>query len=189
MNAPAMNTPADSPAGRIAGFSTGWSILLLVLGFLSLALPFAAGIAIATAVAILIVCAGIIHLGGSFATRTVGGFLWRLLVGGVYLIAGVYLLIHPGLNLLSLTLLLAVLFFVEGIFHIGTYFHLRGHAASGWILFDGIITIVLALLIWQSWPSSAVWAIGTLVGINLLMSGFTRLMFSRAIRGAPGPAL
>ena len=102
-----MNTPAGSPAGRIAGFSTGWSILLLILGFLSLALPFEAGIAIATAVAILIVCAGIIHLGGSFAAPTAGGFLWRLLVGGAYLVAGVYLLIHPGLNLLSLTLLLA----------------------------------------------------------------------------------
>jgi uncharacterized membrane protein HdeD (DUF308 family) len=178
-----MNTQSSgSAAERIAGFSTGWSILLLVLGLLSLALPFAAGIAIATAVAVLIVCAGIIHLVGSFAARTTGGFLWRLLVGGVYLVAGVYLLVHPRLNLLSLTLLLAALFLVEGIFHIATYFHLRGHAASGWILFDGIVTILLAFLIWQSWPSSAVWAIGTLVGVNLLISGFARLMYSRAIR-------
>jgi uncharacterized membrane protein HdeD (DUF308 family) len=185
-----MNTPSSgSVAGRIAGFSTGWTIVLLVLGLFGLALPFEAGIAIATAVALLIVCAGIIHLAGSFAARTTGGFLWRLLVGGVYLVAGVYLLLHPRLNLLSLTLLLAALFLVEGILHIATYFQLRGRAASGWILFDGIVTIVLAILIWKSWPLSAVWAIGTLVGINLLISGFTRLMYMRAIRRTGSPAV
>jgi uncharacterized membrane protein HdeD (DUF308 family) len=180
---------SGSAAARIAGFSTGWTILLMVLGFLALALPFEAGVAIATAVEIFIICAAIVHLAGSFAARTAGGFLWRLLVGGVYLVAGFYLLLHPRLNLLSLTLLLAALFFVEGIFHIGTYFQLRGHAASGWILFDGIVTILLAFLIWRSWPSSAAWAIGTLVGINLLFSGFTRLMYSRAVKRTGEPTV
>jgi uncharacterized membrane protein HdeD (DUF308 family) len=184
-----MNTGSSSSrSARIAGFSTGWTILLMVLGFLALALPFAAGIAIATIVSIFIICAGILHLAGSFAARTVGGFFWRLLVGGVYFVAGFYLLFHPGLNLLSLTLLLATLFFIEGIFHIATYFHLRGHSASGWILFDGIITILLAVLIWRSWPSSAAWAVGTLLGVNLLLSGFARLMYSRAVGRTSSPA-
>ena len=46
----------------------------------------------------------------------------------------------------------------------------------------GIVTLILAVMIWQSWPASAVWAVGTIVGINLLMSGFTRMMYSRAVR-------
>jgi uncharacterized membrane protein HdeD (DUF308 family) len=73
---------------------------------------------------------------------------------------------------------------VEAIFHIVTYFHLRSAPGSGWLLFDGIVTFILAVMIWKSWPASAVWALGTIVGINLLMSGFTRLMYSRAGRAS-----
>jgi uncharacterized membrane protein HdeD (DUF308 family) len=165
-------------------FPTWWAILLIIVGFFALALPFEAGVAIAIAVAILVIIAGIVHLAGTFAARTTGGFFWRLLVGCAYLIAGVYLLMHPQLSLVSLTLALAVLFFVEGIFHIVTYFQLRSAPGSGWLLFDGIVTLILAVMIWKSWPASAVWALGTIVGINLLMSGFTRLMYSRAVRAS-----
>jgi uncharacterized membrane protein HdeD (DUF308 family) len=171
----------DSLVQRVAGFSKGWAIVLIILGFLALALPFEAGIAIAIAVAILIIAAGVIHLVSTFAAKSAGAFLWRLLVGGIYLVAGVYLLLNPKLNLLSLTLVLAALFLVEGIFHLATYFQLRKASGSGWLLFDGIVTIILAFMIWWHWPSSAVWAVGTLVGINLLISGFTRLMYSNAL--------
>jgi uncharacterized membrane protein HdeD (DUF308 family) len=171
-----------SVLGKGSTFPVGWAILLIIVGFFALALPFEAGIAIAIAVAALVILAGIAHLAGTFAARTTGGFFWRLLVGCAYLVAGVYLLMHPKLSLVSLTLALAVLFLVEGVFHLITYFQLRSVAGSGWILFDGIVTLVLAVLIWKSWPASAVWALGTIVGINLLMSGFTRLMYSRAVR-------
>jgi uncharacterized membrane protein HdeD (DUF308 family) len=160
----------------------GWAILLIVVGFFALLLPFEAGIAIAIVVAALVIVAGIAHLAAALAARTTGAFFWRLLVGCAYLIAGVYLLVNPKLSLVSLTLALAILFFVEGVFHLVTYFHLRSAPGSGWLLFDGIITLILAVMIWKSWPASAVWALGTIVGINLLMSGFTRLMYSRALR-------
>ncbi len=168
-----------------ASFPMWWAILLIIVGFFALALPFEAGVAIAVAVALLVIVAGVVHLIGTFAARTTGGFFWRLLVGCAYLIAGVYLLLHPKLSLVSLTLALAILFFVEGIFHIVTYFQLRSVAGSGWLLFDGIVTLILAVMIWRSWPASAVWALGTIVGINFLMSGFTRLMYSRAVRANP----
>src|SRR5271155_1511406 len=153
-----MATSPSSLFGKGTGFPVGWAILLIVVGFFALALPFEAG--------------------------TTGGFFWRLLVGCAYLIAGVYLLINPKLSLVSLTLALAVLFFVEGIFHIVTWFQVRSAPGAGWLLFDGIVTLILAVMIWRSWPASAVWALGTLVGINLLMSGFTRLMYSRALRAS-----
>lgn len=184
-----MNTPflSGSLTSRVAGFSKGWAVVLIIVGFAALALPLEAGIAIAIAVAILVVAAGIIHLAGAVAARTSGAFFWRLLVGGAYLIAGVYLLVHPKLSLVSLTLLLAILFLVEGVFHIATYFQIRKAPGSGWILFDGIVTLILSVLIWRSWPASAVWVVGTLVGINLLMSGFTRLMYSSAVGRSSGP--
>jgi uncharacterized membrane protein HdeD (DUF308 family) len=177
-----MVTSPGSVLGRGASFPIGWAILLIIVGFFALALPFEAGIAIAIVVAVLVIVAGIAHLASSFAARSTGGFFWRLLVGCAYLIAGVYLLINPKLSLVSLTLALAVLFFVEGVFHIVTYFQIRSAPGSGWLLFDGIVTLILAVLIWRSWPASAVWALGTIVGINLLMSGFTRLMYSRALK-------
>jgi uncharacterized membrane protein HdeD (DUF308 family) len=175
-------TMLTSALGKGTTFPMGWAILLIVVGFFALALPFEAGIAIAIVIAVLVIVAGIAHLAGTFAARTTGGFFWRLLVGCAYLIAGVYLLLNPKLSLVSLTLALAVLFFVEAIFHIVTYFQIRSAPGSGWLLFDGIVTLILAIMIWRSWPASAVWALGTIVGINLLMSGFTRLMYSRAVR-------
>lgn len=175
----------SSPGSVISSgssFPMGWAILLVVVGFFALALPFEAGIAIAIVVAVLVILAGVAHLAGTFAARTTGAFFWRLLVGCAYLVAGVYLLMHPKLSLVSLTLALAILFFMEGVFHLITYFQIRSAPGSGWLLFDAIVTLVLAVMIWRSWPASAVWALGTIVGINLLMSGFTRLMYSRAVR-------
>ena len=180
-----MATSPSSLLGKGTSFPAGWAILLIVVGFFALALPFEAGKAIAVVVALMVIVAGIAHLAGTFAARSTGGFFWRLLVGCAYLIAGVYLLINPTLSLVSLTLALAVLFFVEGVFHIVTYFQVRSVPGSGWLLFDGIVTLILAVMIWRSWPASAVWALGTIVGINLLMSGFTRLMYSRAVRANP----
>lgn len=178
-----MVTSLPGVLGKGGTFPLGWAILLIIVGFFALALPYEAGIAIAILVAAFVIVAGIAHLAGTFAARSTGGFFWGLLVGGAYLVAGVYLLMHPRLSLVSLTLALAALFLVEGIFHIVTYFQIRSAPGAGWILFDGIVTLILAVMIWKSWPASAVWAVGTLVGINLLMSGFTRLMYSRAVRG------
>lgn len=177
-----MNSAMTGTDGTAPGLSRGWSILLIVVGFVALALPLQAGVAVAIAVAVLVEVSAVAHLAGAYAARSAGAFLWRLLVGGAYLVAGGYLFIHPQLSLLSLTLALAVLFLVEGVFHVVAYFSLRRAPGAGWILFDGIVTIILGLMIWRSWPSSAVWAVGTLLGVNLLISGFSRLMYARTVR-------
>ena len=78
-----MATSPSSLLGKSTGFPVGWAILLIVVGFFALALPFEAGIAIAIVVAILVIVAGIAHLAGTFAARTTGGFFWRLLVGAL----------------------------------------------------------------------------------------------------------
>jgi uncharacterized membrane protein HdeD (DUF308 family) len=63
-------------------------------------------------------------------------------------------------------------------------FQIRPTAGSGWLLFDGIITLILGAMIWRTWPSSTEWVIGTLVGISMLFSGISRLMISLAARRA-----
>ena len=89
---------------------------------------------------------------------------------------------HPVLGVASLTLVLASLFLIEGILDIVLFFQMRSMRVSGWVLGDGTITLSLGLLIYLQWPSSSMWAIGTLVGVSMIISGVTRVMFSLAVR-------
>jgi uncharacterized membrane protein HdeD (DUF308 family) len=130
------------------------------------------------------VFSGFAYLAYAFAAQGAGAFFWRMLVGIVYVGGGGYLAFHPGIALESLTLLMAAVFFIEGVTEIIVFFQFRPLSGSGWILFDGIMTLILAYLIWRPWPSSSAWAIGTLLGINLIVSGFTRLMYSVEARKA-----
>jgi len=99
-----------------------------------------------------------------------------------FFIGGLYILTHPQLAIGTLTALLAVVIVAAGVFDIITYFRLQREHPSGWILLNGIVALVLGVLIWVQWPSSSTWAIGTLVGVNLLMTGITRLIFGMAGR-------
>ena len=110
--------------------------------------------------------------------------IWKLLVGLAYLCFGGYLIMHPVLGVTSLTLVLASLFLVEGILDIIMFFKMRSTRGSSWVLVDGIITLLLGLLIYFHWPWSSLWAIGTLVGISMIISGVTRVMLSLAVRKA-----
>ena len=133
-------------------------------------------------IAWLIILAGVVHLILGFHVHRAGSMIWKLLVGLAYLFFGVYLLMHPALAVAPLTLVLAVLFLIEGLLDIILFFQMRSMRASGWMLGDGIITLLLGLLIYLQWPFSSVWAIGTLVGVSMIVSGITRVMFSLAVR-------
>ena len=167
---------------QTAGASIGWGVVMIVLGLLAMCLPLATGIGVSVAIGWIIVFAGFAHVASAFAARGAGSFLWRILVGAVYIIGGAYLAFNPGLALESFTLAMAVMFFMEGVLEIVVFFQFRTLPGSGWVLSDGIVTLFLAYLIWRPWPSSSVWAIGTILGVNLMVSGFTRLMYSVAAR-------
>ena len=167
---------------RGTGLAIAWAVILIIAGIISLSLPMLAGISTAIVLSVLIIIAGVIHLTTGPVAGSFGGYLWRTLVGIVYIIGGIWLLMHPVLSLASFTLVLGIVFLMEGVFAIISFFPVRGASGSGWLLFDGIITVLLALLILAHWPSSAAWAIATIVGVNLLISGITRLMALLAVR-------
>jgi len=177
----AQQTPSD-----IVRHASTWSILcgvlLIVLGALAVGSPAIAAAAVNVVIAWLIVLAGVVHLSLAFYAHSAGSVLWKLLVGVAYIVFGVYLIAHPALGVVSLTLVLASLFLVEGIFDIALFFQMRSIGGSGWILGDGIVTLLLGLMIYLQWPSSSNWAVGTLVGVSLIVSGVTRLMLSLAVR-------
>jgi uncharacterized membrane protein HdeD (DUF308 family) len=165
-----------------------WGVLLICLGVLAVGSPMVAAVAINVIVAWLIVMAGVVHVIVAFHTKEAGSVIWRLLVGLAYICFGGYLIARPAIGVASLTLLLASLFLVEGIFDIVMYFKVRSTLRATWILLDGIVTLLLGLLIYVHWPSSSAWAIGTLVGVSLIFSGVTRVMMSLAVRRTTGMA-
>lgn len=177
---------STSSLGTIAKESVAWSIglsvLMLLTGVLAIVIPPVAGIAVLAVVAWLLVLSGAAHLVFAWHTRTAGGVLWELLLGILYIFVGVYALLHPVAGLASLTLVLAIYLFAEGVLEFVLSFRLRPMPGSNGLLFDGIITLLLAILIWRSWPWSTEWAIGTLVGISMLFSGAARLSLSLAAR-------
>jgi uncharacterized membrane protein HdeD (DUF308 family) len=175
-------TSAVTLAKKAVAWSIGLSVLLIVAGILAIASPVAAGIAVNVVVAWLLVFSGCTHLVFAWYRRSAGGFLWELLMGILYIFIGGFLLAHPVAGLESLTIALAIYLFVEAVLEFIMGFTLRPLPGSGWLLVDGIITLILALMIWRAWPSSSAWAIGLLVGVSMLFSGTSRLMLSLAAR-------
>jgi uncharacterized membrane protein HdeD (DUF308 family) len=159
-----------------------WGVLLVILGMLAIAEPFLAAVALATFVAWLLIFVGIVHVALAFHAHSGKAMAWKLLVGVAYLFIGGYLLFRPVLGVASLTLMLAFLFLVEGVLDFMLWWKSRSTRGAFWILVDSIITLLLGGMIYVHWPSSSFYAIGTLLGISLIISGVTRVMLSLAVR-------
>jgi len=183
----AQNTPVEM-VRHASTVSILWGVLLIVFGTVAIGSPFLAAVAVNVVVAWLIVLAGAVHLMLAFHAHGAGSMIWKLLVGIAYLFFGAYLIMHPVLGVVSLTLILASLFLIEGILDIVLFFKMRPIQGSTWVLVDGIITLLLGLMIYAQWPSSSAWAIGTLVGISMIFSGVARVMMSLAVRKATDTA-
>ncbi len=178
-------TIASNPVAivkKAAGWSVMLSVLMIVAGILAIIVPPASGIAVTILVGWLMVFSGAAHLVYGWDTRSSGGLLWGMLLGILYIVTGGYVLLNPVAGLTSLTLVLGAYLLVESILEFILSYRLRPLPGSGWLLVDGIVTLILAIMIWRTWPSSSLWAIGSLVGISMLFSGFARLTISLAAR-------
>ena len=116
-------------------------------------------------------------------SRRLPGFAWALLTALLAILLGLILIFRPLAGVLTLTMVLIAFFILEGITAIVLAVQHRDHLKSwGWVLFSGIVDLLLAFLIWDGWPSSADWAIGLLVGINMLFFGLSLVMTALAAR-------
>ena len=179
---------AAASVPRILKKSLTWaivlSILMIVAGLLCIIVPPIAGIVVTVFVGWLLVFSASVHFVFAWHARATRGGIWEALVGVLYLLVGGYMLINPVLGVVSLTLAVAVYFIVEAALEFVLSFRLRPMPGSGWLLFDGIVTAILAVIIFATWPLSSAWALGTLAGISMLFSGTARLMLSLAARRA-----
>jgi uncharacterized membrane protein HdeD (DUF308 family) len=103
-----------------------------------------------------------------------------LLVGLLEFFAGLFLLVYPVAGIIALTIYVAVVFIVEGIIRAFLAFQLKPEAGWIWVLIGGIVSVLLGVMLYAKLPSSAIWAIGLLVGLNIAMAGWTLLMIALA---------
>ena len=159
-----------------------WSILLIVFGFVALASPMAISFGAAIIIGWLVFIGGLVQLIHAFQSKGIGHIVWKLMVAAFYLAAGVYMIARPALGLAAVTLGLAICFCATGIADIIAWFSTRKSGGSGWMLLNGIVTLFLGFMIWNRWPATSLWFLGTLLGISMLMAGMTRLMMAMAVR-------
>jgi uncharacterized membrane protein HdeD (DUF308 family) len=164
----------------------GWFIALgaalMILGVLAVAVPFAATLVTTIFLGWLLIVVGIVHGVHALRSRTWQGFPWEVLSAALHLTAGVLLIAFPIAGTLTLTLVLAALFTAEGLLKTVRAVQHRGMPRWGFLLFDGLITLALGILVWTQWPAAAVWLIGLLVGVHLLVGGMSMLFLAASAR-------
>jgi uncharacterized membrane protein HdeD (DUF308 family) len=159
-------------------------IILVVLGLIAIVLPPLATITFTILIGWLFLISGIVGLVTTFMMRQAPGFWWSLISGILGVAAGIVLLIWPSSGALSLTLLLSAFFIVEGVASIMYAVDHRNQLTGrwGWMLVSGIVDLILAAIIVAGLPGTAAWALGLLVGINMLFGGTALIGMALAAR-------
>jgi uncharacterized membrane protein HdeD (DUF308 family) len=161
-------------------------IVLVLLGAAAIILPVVATLAFTLLIGWLFLLSGAIGLVTTFWMRNAPGFWWSLLSAVVGIAAGIVLIRWPISGTVSLTLVLIAFFVVEGIVTLMYAFEHRAQLSGrwGWMMASGIVDLILAGIIFAGLPETATWALGLLVGINLLFGGTAMIGMALAARGA-----
>lgn len=178
-----------SPEGLLK-VASGWfiaiAVIFILLGVFAIVEPGVAGLGVTILVGWLLIFGGVAHFIAAFKGGGAKHVIFHVLIGLLYLAGGAYCFTHTFMAVGTLTLMLAGVILAEGVLELIAYFRLRSAGGSAWMLINALVTLFLGGLIWFHWPSSSVWAIGTLVGVNLLMTGISRLMLGLAARKLAG---
>jgi len=161
-------------------------IVLMILGAAAIIVPVIATLAFTLVIGWLFLLSGAVGLVTTFWMRNAPGFWWSLLSAVVGIAAGIVLIRWPISGTVSLTLVLIAFFIIEGIATLMYAFEHRAQLSGrwGWMLASGIVDLILAGIIFAGLPESATWALGLLVGINLLFGGVAMAAMAIAARSA-----
>jgi uncharacterized membrane protein HdeD (DUF308 family) len=151
-------------------------------------MPFVASLASIVMLSSLLIVGGVAQLVGAFWTRDWTGFFLSLLMGILYLVTGVMFLRHPGEAMAAVTLLLACVFIIGGLFRIiGSLMYRFPH--WGWVFVGGVINLLLGIYIYSMWPFDSFIIPGLFVGIDMIFTGWTWVMLALAVKDlGPRPA-
>ena len=173
-------------AKKNSGFLIFLGIITVIFGVLAVGAPLMTGITVAVMVGFLLLFMGIARVVHAFKAQNWGTGIWGLLIGLLAAAAGLMTIFRPMAGLMSLTLFLAAYFVVDGICEIIAAFKMKPDLGWGWLLFNGIIAVVFGVMIWRQWPVSGAWAIGILVGIHILMTGWSMIILGTGARKLAG---
>jgi len=157
--------------------------LLVLGGIVAVAYPFLSSVSVVVVFGTVLMVGGLATVIGSFWTGKWSAFLLQLLVGILYTVAGIAITDAPVESTLALTLVIASLFIIVGIFRIVAALMIQ-FPQWGWALLNGGVTLLLGVLIYRHFPESSLWVIGVLVGIELLFNGWTWIMLALSVRNA-----
>jgi uncharacterized membrane protein HdeD (DUF308 family) len=167
--------------------NAGWLVVLgvvtVVAGFLAMGSPLASGLSVAVFIGLAMTIGGVARTIGAFSAGSFGQGALALIGGILTFGAGLILVGRPGLGLATLTLILGGSLVVDGISSGLLAFHIRPSKGWGWMLFSAASSVLLGFLLLREWPLSGLWAIGTLVGVNLILTGFSIISVGSAVRG------
>lgn len=160
---------------RSWGWCLGLGVVLLLLGFLALFSVYHTTMLSVIFIGALLLVSGVLQIIYSVFSHRWTGFFLAFLAGLFYAVAGFLFIEHPHVAAIALTMVLALLFVVLGIFRIVDACYER-YNHWGWVVFNGIVTLLLGILLWAEWPLSGLWFIGLLVGIELIIAGLGWIM-------------
>jgi uncharacterized membrane protein HdeD (DUF308 family) len=161
-------------------------VALTVVGLLALLFPVAATFVVARMVGWLLILSGLVTIWDAFTVEGTGAFFGELLIGLLKLALGVYLLRHPDVSIVALTLLLAAVFMIDGAVQLAMAFELRPLDGWIWMLLAGLVSIAVGLLIAAELPSFSLVAVGIYIGISFLSTGIARIIISRRLSAIAG---
>lgn len=155
---------------------TAIAILMIVLGIIAIAFPFFATIASTVLFGWIFISAGIFQIAYAFQSRGTGKIVWKMILGFLYLLSGIFVMVNPLEGAFAFTIVLGMTIFLQGMIQVSLAFQMRWLSPNwGWMLASGLMGIVFGIFVWSSSPLSAVWLIGTLIGVNLLFDGIWML--------------
>lgn len=167
--------------GESYGYSLarGWRTLAIaggvvgLLGLLAIAFPIVTGLSMMVGLGALLVLSGVVHAAHAVTARGWIGSLWQVALAAVSIVAGIVLLANPVVGLVSLTLLLVAYLLADGVAELWMAMRMADQPGRLSIAASGVLSFVLAGLLWAGFPADASWAIGLIVGVSLLVTGLS----------------
>ena len=173
-------------AKKNSGFLIFLGVMTVVFGIVAVGSPLITGVAVAVFVGFLLLASGVARIVHSLKSKQWGTGFWGTLIGVLGVAAGLLMIFRPLIGLVTMTMLIAIYFLVDGISEIIAAFKIKPDQGWGWVLFNGIIAVLLGFMIWRQWPVSGAWAIGLLVGIHILMTGWSMIILGTGARRVAG---
>jgi len=161
---------------------TVMGVVTIILGILAILAPSLTGFSIAVLLGVLVLVAGVLRLIWAFRAGSVGRGILGFVLGILTILAGIILLTNPVFLSGMLTILLVIYFIADGIAELVAGLRAGAVPGRGWLIFAGIVSILLGILLWSQFPFSGVWALGILVGIKLVLIGMTMISGGTAPR-------